>query len=36
MWMDEQDPSAEHSLRLIIKNYPFAHDGLQIWDTIKG
>nr|CAB3481394.1 unnamed protein product [Digitaria exilis] len=26
----------EHGLRLTIKDYPFANDGLLIWDAIKG
>jgi lipoxygenase len=34
--MAEEDPSAEHDLRLTVKDYPFAHDGLLIWDAIKG
>ncbi|OEL24425.1 putative lipoxygenase 8, chloroplastic [Dichanthelium oligosanthes] len=34
--MAEEDPSAEHGLKLTIKDYPFANDGLLIWDAIKG
>ncbi|XP_019053349.1 PREDICTED: linoleate 13S-lipoxygenase 2-1, chloroplastic-like [Nelumbo nucifera] len=30
-----EDPSAEHGLRLTIKDYPFAADGLLLWDAIK-
>ncbi|KAJ1269102.1 hypothetical protein BS78_07G184800 [Paspalum vaginatum] len=34
--MADEDPTAEHGLRLTIKDYPFANDGLLIWDAIKG
>ncbi|CAL5005382.1 unnamed protein product [Urochloa decumbens] len=34
--MAEEDPTAEHGLRLAIQDYPFANDGLLIWDAIKG
>nr|CAB3483438.1 unnamed protein product [Digitaria exilis] len=34
--MAVEDPNAEHGLRLTIKDYPFANDGLLIWDAIKG
>jgi len=34
--MAEEDPTAEHGLRLAIEDYPFANDGLLIWDAIKG
>ncbi|KAG2579853.1 hypothetical protein PVAP13_6NG315500 [Panicum virgatum] len=34
--MADEDPTAEHGLRLAIKDYPFANDGLLIWDAIKG
>ncbi|KAL6646134.1 hypothetical protein ACP70R_017742 [Stipagrostis hirtigluma subsp. patula] len=34
--MAEEDPEAEHGLKLTIKDYPFANDGLLIWDAIKG
>ncbi|KAK7300849.1 hypothetical protein RJT34_11700 [Clitoria ternatea] len=30
-----QDPSAPHGLRLLIEDYPYAVDGLEIWDAIK-
>ncbi|KAE8710609.1 Linoleate 13S-lipoxygenase 2-1 [Hibiscus syriacus] len=30
-----EDPSAPHGLRLAIKDYPFANDGLILWDAIK-
>lgn len=33
--MAEEDPEAEHGLKLAIKDYPFANDGLLIWDAIK-
>ncbi|KAK1696254.1 hypothetical protein QYE76_012951 [Lolium multiflorum] len=33
--MAEEDPTAEHGLKLTIKDYPFANDGLLIWDAIK-
>ncbi|WVZ92245.1 hypothetical protein U9M48_038326 [Paspalum notatum var. saurae] len=33
--MAEEDPTAEHGLKLTIKDYPFANDGLMIWDAIK-
>ncbi|EFJ36963.1 lipoxygenase [Selaginella moellendorffii] len=29
------DPNAKHGLELIIKDYPYAVDGLNIWDAIK-
>ncbi|KAJ9685776.1 hypothetical protein PVL29_017755 [Vitis rotundifolia] len=28
-------PTAEHGLKLTIKDYPFANDGLVLWDAIK-
>ncbi|PAN36254.1 hypothetical protein PAHAL_6G260300 [Panicum hallii] len=34
--MAEEDPNAEHGLKLAIKDYPFANDGLLIWDAITG
>ncbi|CAO2192023.1 unnamed protein product [Urochloa humidicola] len=34
--MAEEDPTAEHGVRLAIEDYPFANDGLLIWDAIKG
>ncbi|CAJ1950897.1 unnamed protein product [Sphenostylis stenocarpa] len=30
-----EDPSAPHGLRLLIEDYPYAVDGLEIWDAIK-
>ncbi|XP_027354098.1 linoleate 13S-lipoxygenase 2-1, chloroplastic-like isoform X2 [Abrus precatorius] len=30
-----EDPFAPHGLRLTIKDYPFANDGLLLWDAIK-
>ena len=30
-----EDPSAPHGLKLAIEDYPFANDGLLIWDAIK-
>ena len=30
-----EDPSSPHGLRLVIKDYPYAVDGLEIWDAIK-
>jgi len=30
-----EDPTAEHGLKLTIEDYPFANDGLVLWDTIK-
>ncbi|KAL5219819.1 hypothetical protein ABZP36_024532 [Zizania latifolia] len=33
--MAEEDPNAEHGLKLAIKDYPFANDGLLIWEAIK-
>ncbi|KAG5006920.1 hypothetical protein JHK85_025462 [Glycine max] len=30
-----KDPSAPHGVRLLIEDYPYASDGLQIWDVIK-
>ncbi|KAL8159458.1 hypothetical protein V2J09_000995 [Rumex salicifolius] len=29
------DPSAPHGIKLTIQDYPFANDGLLIWDSIK-
>ncbi|KAK7306731.1 hypothetical protein VNO77_44687 [Canavalia gladiata] len=29
------DPNATHGLKLTIEDYPFANDGLLIWDAIK-
>ncbi|MBA0553717.1 hypothetical protein Golob_012868 [Gossypium lobatum] len=33
--MAEEDPNAPHGLRLTINDYPFANDGLLIWDSLK-
>ncbi|XP_028751962.1 linoleate 13S-lipoxygenase 2-1, chloroplastic-like [Neltuma alba] len=33
--MAEEDPNAPHGLKLTIEDYPFANDGLLIWDAIK-
>ncbi|XP_004501997.1 linoleate 13S-lipoxygenase 2-1, chloroplastic-like [Cicer arietinum] len=33
--MAVEDPNAQHGLKLIIEDYPFANDGLLIWDAIK-
>ncbi|KAL5765072.1 hypothetical protein ACOSQ2_017666 [Xanthoceras sorbifolium] len=30
-----EDPSAPHGLKLTIEDYPFANDGLVLWDSIK-
>ncbi|KAF7849070.1 hypothetical protein BT93_L1273 [Corymbia citriodora subsp. variegata] len=30
-----EDPTAPHGLRLAIEDYPFANDGLLLWDAIK-
>ncbi|KAK4283368.1 hypothetical protein QN277_000323 [Acacia crassicarpa] len=30
-----EDPSSQHGLRLLIEDYPFAVDGLEIWFAIK-
>ncbi|CAO2837233.1 unnamed protein product [Amaranthus hypochondriacus] len=30
-----EDPSAPHGLKLAISDYPFANDGLILWDAIK-
>ncbi|KAL9458837.1 hypothetical protein AB3S75_007672 [Citrus x aurantiifolia] len=30
-----EDPSAPHGLKLTIEDYPFANDGLDLWDAIK-
>ncbi|PON69732.1 Lipoxygenase [Parasponia andersonii] len=30
-----EDPSAPHGLKLTIEDYPFANDGLVLWDIIK-
>jgi lipoxygenase len=33
--MAVEDPNAQHGVKLIIEDYPFANDGLLIWDAIK-
>ncbi|XP_068641314.1 linoleate 13S-lipoxygenase 2-1, chloroplastic-like [Aristolochia californica] len=33
--MAEEDPTAEHGLKLAIEDYPFANDGLLLWSAIK-
>uniref|UniRef100_A0A5B7BEW3 Lipoxygenase n=1 Tax=Davidia involucrata TaxID=16924 RepID=A0A5B7BEW3_DAVIN len=33
--MAEEDLSAPHGLKLTIEDYPFANDGLLLWDAIK-
>ncbi|KAG6437949.1 hypothetical protein SASPL_102880 [Salvia splendens] len=33
--MAVEDPSAPHGLKLVIEDYPYANDGLLIWDAIK-
>ncbi|MQL99797.1 hypothetical protein Taro_032526 [Colocasia esculenta] len=33
--MAEPDPTQPHGLRLTIKDYPYANDGLLIWDAIS-
>ncbi|XP_062172811.1 linoleate 13S-lipoxygenase 2-1, chloroplastic-like [Alnus glutinosa] len=33
--MAVEDPTAPHGLKLTIKDYPFANDGLILWDAIK-
>ncbi|XP_078444696.1 lipoxygenase 3 [Wolffia australiana] len=33
--MAEPDPSQPHGLRLALEDYPYANDGLLIWDAIK-
>ncbi|XP_024985943.1 linoleate 13S-lipoxygenase 2-1, chloroplastic-like [Cynara cardunculus var. scolymus] len=33
--MAVEDPTAPHGLKLAIEDYPFANDGLLIWDAIK-
>ncbi|KAK4724445.1 hypothetical protein R3W88_027224 [Solanum pinnatisectum] len=31
----EEDPNAPHGLKLTIEDYPFANDGLILWDILK-
>ncbi|GMH00077.1 hypothetical protein Nepgr_001916 [Nepenthes gracilis] len=33
--MAVKDPSAPHGLKLTIEDYPYANDGLLLWDSIK-
>ncbi|XP_056858478.1 lipoxygenase 2, chloroplastic-like [Raphanus sativus] len=33
--MAVEDEAAEHGLRLTIPDYPFANDGLMLWDALK-
>uniref|UniRef100_A0A2N9G921 Lipoxygenase n=1 Tax=Fagus sylvatica TaxID=28930 RepID=A0A2N9G921_FAGSY len=33
--MAVEDPAAPHGLRLTIEDYPFANDGLVLWDAIQ-
>lgn len=33
--MAVEDPNSPHGVRLVIEDYPFAVDGLEIWDAIK-
>ncbi|KAK9220879.1 hypothetical protein WN944_009303 [Citrus x changshan-huyou] len=33
--MAVKDPSSPHGLKLTIEDYPFAQDGLDLWDIIK-
>ncbi|ONH99220.1 hypothetical protein PRUPE_6G018700 [Prunus persica] len=33
--MAVEDPTAPHGLKLTIEDYPFANDGLLMWDAIK-
>ena len=30
-----EDETAEHGVRLTIPDYPFANDGLMLWDALK-
>ena len=30
-----EDPTAPHGLKLLIEDYPFANDGLILWDALK-
>ena len=30
-----EDPTAPHGLKLMIEDYPFANDGLMLWDALK-
>ncbi|KAJ4834859.1 hypothetical protein Tsubulata_012966 [Turnera subulata] len=33
--MAVEDPTAKHGLKLTIEDYPYANDGLHLWDAIK-
>ncbi|GKE55496.1 linoleate 13S-lipoxygenase 2-1, chloroplastic-like protein, partial [Tanacetum coccineum] len=33
--MAEEDPNSPHGLKLAIEDYPYANDGLVLWDAIK-
>lgn len=33
--MAVQDPKGKHGLRLLIEDYPYAVDGLEVWDAIQ-
>ncbi|KAJ4834857.1 Lipoxygenase 2, chloroplastic [Turnera subulata] len=33
--MAVEDPTAEHGLKLTVEDYPYASDGLLLWDAIK-
>ncbi|KAJ4834858.1 hypothetical protein Tsubulata_012964 [Turnera subulata] len=33
--MAVEDPTAKHGLKLTIEDYPYANDGLALWDAIK-
>ncbi|KAI8526272.1 hypothetical protein RHMOL_Rhmol13G0296000 [Rhododendron molle] len=33
--MAVEDPTAPHGLKLTIEDYPYANDGLMLWDAIK-
>ncbi|CAJ1933281.1 unnamed protein product [Sphenostylis stenocarpa] len=33
--MAVKDPTAPHGLKLTIEDYPYANDGLVLWDTLK-
>ncbi|KAL2937417.1 Linoleate 13S-lipoxygenase 2-1 chloroplastic, partial [Bienertia sinuspersici] len=33
--MAVEDPSAPHGLKLIIEDYPYASDGLELWSILK-
>jgi len=33
--MAEEDPSSKHGVKLLIEDYPYAKDGLELWTAIK-